>query len=391
MFKRILIASASAGNGHVKAAEAVERGIRKLYGDDVEVVNIDVFDRKYSARAVKPVYGDGYIKLANRAPDALGIAYDRTDRPWGKHGRKIGFSKLKKFIVEYQPDLVVSTHFIPGEVVSHLLCQGKINAASAIVVTDFDCHGMWFSRHYDLYFVALPETKEYMQSNGIDESRIKVTGIPINPVFAQKKERSKMRAALGLDQDRPTVLLSAGGFGVGPMQQILEALQKIKNPIQVVALCGKNEELKTQIEALAATVPASLKLLPIGYTNKMDEYMSAADIVLGKPGGLTTSEALAKQLAFVIFNPIPGQEERNSDHLLEEGAAIRCNELTTLAFKLDQLLADEARLRSMQANSARLGRPNSSQDIVRTLMSLPPRHQGKPCGTRSRCHFAKSA
>jgi processive 1,2-diacylglycerol beta-glucosyltransferase len=175
------------------------------------------------------------------------------------------------------------------------------------------------------------------------------------------------------------------------MQQILEALQKIKNPIQVVALCGKNEELKTQIEALAATVPASLKLLPIGYTNKMDEYMSAADIVLGKPGGLTTSEALAKQLAFVIFNPIPGQEERNSDHLLEEGAAIRCNELMTLAFKLDQLLADEARLRSMQANSARLGRPNSSQDIVRTLMSLPPGHQGKPCGKRSRCHFAKSA
>lgn len=384
MFRRILIASASAGNGHVKAAEAMEVAFRRL-APDAEIVNIDVFKPEYSTPGMGRLYGQGYIRMANKAPTALGIMYDRTDRPWGEHGRKVGFRKLKRFISDFQPDLVVSTHFIPSEVVSHLLCTGKINAVSAIVVTDFDAHAMWFSRHYDRYFVALGETREYLRKHGIDASRISVTGIPINPVFAEPKDKLAMRAKYGLDADRPAILLSAGGFGVGPMQDILEALKEVEHPIQVLALCGKNAELKERIEAMASTAPATLKLLPIGYTDKMDEYMTAADIVLGKPGGLTTSEGLAKELAFVIVNPIPGQEERNSDHLLEEGVAVRSNELTTLAYKLNQLLGDPARLASMQRNAARLGHPGSACEIASILLAGPTQHSGCTCTDNRRC------
>ncbi len=387
MFRRILILSASAGNGHVKAAEAMEVAFRNL-APGAEIRNIDVFKPEYSTRAVGRLYGEGYIKLANAAPTALGIMYDRTDQPWGEHGRKVGFRKLKKFITEFQPDLVVSTHFIPSEVVSHLLCKGKINAVSAVVVTDFDAHAMWFSRHYDHYFVALGETREYLRKHGIFEDRIHVTGIPINPVFATRKDKREMRTKYGLDQDRPAILLSAGGFGVGPMQDILAGLADVEHAIQVLALCGKNLELKAKIEAMET--PASLKLVPIGYTDKMDEYMSAADIVLGKPGGLTTSEGLAKELAFVIVNPIPGQEERNSDHLLEEGVAIRSNELSTLAYKLNQLLGSPDRVRSMQANAARLAHPNSAQEIASILLARQSQHRGITCLVNPSCCVTQS-
>jgi processive 1,2-diacylglycerol beta-glucosyltransferase len=142
----------------------------------------------------------------------------------------------------------------------------------------------------------------------------------------------------------------------------------MRHPAQVVALCGKNEELKKKIERLPQS--GSVLIKPVGYTKEMDEYMSAADIVLGKPGGLTTCEALAKGLAFVIVNPIPGQEERNSDHLLEEGVAIRCNNLPVLGYKIDHLLDDPQRFAAMQANSLRLARPRAAREIVEKLLNL---------------------
>jgi processive 1,2-diacylglycerol beta-glucosyltransferase len=152
----------------------------------------------------------------------------------------------------------------------------------------------------------------------------------------------------------------------------MESLLRLEHPAQVVVICGRNEELKQKIERLAARSNSGSKVAvkALGYTTEMDEYMAASDIVLGKPGGLTTSEALAKGLVFVIVNPIPGQEERNSDHLLEEGVAIRCNNLPVLAYKIDRLLDDPARFAMMQANARRLARPRAAHEIIEKLLSL---------------------
>lgn len=184
-----------------------------------------------------------------------------------------------------------------------------------------------------------------------------------------------MRVKHGLEPALPTILLSAGGFGVGPIDKMVQALTTMKTAAQVVAVCGRNEELRQRMQALANGLPADCKVrvVPIGYTTEIDEYMSASDILLGKPGGLTSSEALAKGLAFVIVNPIRGQEERNSDHLLEKGAAIRCNNLPVLAYKIDTLLGDAERLSAMKANSRRLGRPDAACEIVRKLVELQKR------------------
>ncbi|MCA1626997.1 MAG: glycosyltransferase, partial [Acidobacteria bacterium] len=185
-----------------------------------------------------------------------------------------------------------------------------------------------------------------------------------------------MREKHGLAPDRTTILLSAGGFGVGPVEHMVEALAALEHPAQVIALCGRNEELKSRLEGIAARVASasSTVIKPIGYTTEMDEYMTAADLLLGKPGGLTTSEALAKELVFVIVNPIPGQEERNSDHLLEEGVAIRCNNLPALAFKIDRLLSDPPRLAAMRERARQLARPHAARGIVNKLLALQGRH-----------------
>jgi processive 1,2-diacylglycerol beta-glucosyltransferase len=275
-------------------------------------------------------------------------------------------------IKDYQPELAVCTHFLPAEIISWLKQKKRLATQQAIIVTDFDVHAMWLCHHYEHYFVAMEETKAHMQELGIPEGKITVSGIPIDPIFAQNKDKAEMRKKHGLKADLPAILISAGGFGVGPMEMLIESLGKLKNKVQVIAICGRNEELKNRLEVSSRQLHQScpVKIFPIGYTTEMDEYMSAADLLLGKPGGLTTSEALAKGLPLVIVNPIQGQEERNSDHLLEEGVAIRCNNLPVLAYKIDTLLGDPNRLAMMRKNTSRLARPEAAIDIVKKLLSL---------------------
>jgi processive 1,2-diacylglycerol beta-glucosyltransferase len=181
-----------------------------------------------------------------------------------------------------------------------------------------------------------------------------------------------MRLKHGLSPDKTTILVSAGGFGVGRIEDLFTCLSELQHEAQIVFLCGRNEELKKKLERRSAKRAADSKasITSVGYTTLMDEYMSASDILLGKPGGLTTSEALSKGLVFVIVNPIPGQEERNSDHLLEEGVAIRCNNLPVLAYKVDQLLENPERFQRMQANARRLARPHAARDVVNKLLEL---------------------
>jgi processive 1,2-diacylglycerol beta-glucosyltransferase len=220
---------------------------------------------------------------------------------------------------------------------------------------------------------------------GIARDWVTVSGIPIDPVFAQAKDRAEMRRKHGLLPDRLTILISAGGFGVGPIAHLVKSLLELRHPAQVIAIAGRSEELKAELEALRGGVPSGhrVQIHVEGYTREMDEFMSAADLLLGKPGGLTTSEALAKGLPLVVVNPIPGQEERNADHLLEEGAAIRCNNLPVLAEKIDRLLDDPARFAALQANARRLGRPDAAGDVVRTLLALKTRGQtGAPAAER---------
>ena len=370
MFDKVLLLSASAGNGHIRAAQAIEKAFQ-LTGAAREVRHIDTLE--YTNPLFRRLYSKAYLDLVNNAPDLLGWFYDQLDTPWENERRRLALDRLNtrpfvKMVREYQPDVIICTHFLPAEIVSWLKAKDKINCRQAIVITDFDVHAMWLCHHYEQYFVALDETRAHLLALGIPPGKVTVSGIPIDPLFAETKDKAAMRAKYGLAPDMTTIIVSAGGFGVGPMDNLLTALGQMRQPAQILAMCGKNEELKKKIGRLPQTGNITIK--PVGYTTAMDEYMSAADIVLGKPGGLTTCEALAKGLVFVIVNPIPGQEERNSDHLLEAGAAIRCNNLPVLGYKLDRLLQDTERFSAMQANARRMARPRAAFTIVEKMLDI---------------------
>jgi len=376
MLKRVLLLSASAGAGHVRAAQAIERAFAEIgeaSGARREVQHLDVLN--YTNKVFRNLYSKAYIDLVNKMPEVPGWFYDKLDKPWKNERRRLALDKLNtrplvKLLRGYQPDLIVCTHFLPAEIVSWLRAKERLASRQVIVVTDFDVHAMWLVHHYERYFVAIDEARAYLEALGIPAEKITVSGIPIDPVFAVAKDKREMRAKHGLAFDRTTILLSAGGFGVGSVDALIDALMTLQHRVQVVAICGRNDELHERLsrQAARAKSDATVLLKPFGYTNEMDELMTASDLVIGKPGGLTTCEALAKGLAFVIVNPIPGQEERNSDHLLEAGVGIRCNNLPTLAYKLDRLLADPDRVANMQKNSRALGRPNSAKEIVHQLI-----------------------
>jgi processive 1,2-diacylglycerol beta-glucosyltransferase len=374
MLKRVLLLSASAGAGHVRAAEAVEKAFQGT-AKDIEVRHLDVLN--YTNKIFRHLYSKAYIDLVNKMPEVPGWIYDKLDKPWKNERRRLALDKLNtrpfvKVLREYQPDMIVCTHFLPAEIVSWLKAKERIASRQAIVVTDFDVHAMWLVHHYEQYFVAIDEARVYLEVLGIPADKITVSGIPIDPVFAVRKDKQEMRRKHGLATDRTTILISAGGFGVGSMESLIAALLHLKTRSQIVAVCGRNNELKERLDKMAARIPADDQVImkPFGYTREMDELMAASDLVLGKPGGLTTCEALAKGLVFVIVNPIPGQEERNSDHLLEAGVGIRCNNLPTLTYKLDRLLSDGRRFAAMQRNTRALARPNAAMEIVRKVCEL---------------------
>src|SRR5215213_3280764 len=376
MLRKVLLLSASAGAGHVRAAEAIEKAFNQAKdAPNREVHHIDVLN--YTNKLFRHLYSKAYIDLVNKMPEVPGWIYDKLDKPWKNERRRLALDKLNtrpfvKLLREYQPDLIVCTHFLPAEIVSWLKAKERLASRQVIIVTDFDVHAMWLVHHYEHYFVALDEARVYLEALGIPAQKITVSGIPIDPVFATQKDKQEMRAKHGLAADRTTILLSAGGFGVGSVDALIASLLHLQHRAQIVAICGRNEELKRRLTRLAARAKpdAAIVVKPFGYTGEMDELMTASDLVLGKPGGLTTSEALSKGLVFVIVNPIPGQEERNSDHLLEGAVAVRCNNLPTISYKLDRLLSDPNRFKAMQANSRRMGRPNAAMDIVQRLLEL---------------------
>ncbi len=374
MLGRVLVLSASAGAGHLRAADAIEKAIHSR-GVASEVQHLDVL--KYTNKVFRHLYSKAYIDLVNSAPEVLGWLYDHLDDPAKNDPIRLAFDRLNanpfiRFLERYQPDVAISTHFLPSGIISSLKAEDKVKVLNAVVVTDFDVHAMWLCTHVEQYFVAMEETKVHLKALGVPESLITISGIPIDPVFAESKSKRAMRRKHGLDQDRFTILVSAGGFGVGPVGHLMQALAQLSHPARVVIVCGRNEALKAElavtIKKLTSQSVVSFTLL--GFTTEMDELMAAVDLYVGKPGGLTTSEALSKRLPMVVINPIPGQEERNSDHLLEQGVAIRCNNLPALAFKIDALINTPGKLTQMSENAHFMGKPTAAFTVVDRLVAL---------------------
>ena len=360
-----MVLSAAAAAGHLRAADAL---VAAFETNGVSARHIEVL--RYTNPLFRKIYSDLYVELMTHGPDLLGWLYKTFDRPWKFQKRRLALDRLNtgplaKLIRQENPDLALCTHFLPAEILIYLRKKKIFDVPIGVVVTDFDAHAMWLLQNVDWYFVACEETQVYLTALGIPPETIFATGIPIDPIFRVEKPKAETRIQLGLDPDKTTLLVSAGGFGVGPVESLIRAIHEIKHPVQIVVICGRNKRLEDHLKSLSHTTHP---MKVIGFTNEMDSWMAAADLLVGKAGGLTSSEALARGLVLVIVNPIPGQEERNSDHFLEEGVGIRCNNLPALAYKIDALLSDKERFLRMRQAVKRLARPRAAFEIVSTVL-----------------------
>ena len=377
MSGNILILSASVGAGHLRAAEAVELALRQV-APNANVKNLDVLT--LANKTFRRIYSKGYFDFANRAPHLLGYFYDLLDRHEPLDSEtdlfRVAIEKLNLHpflrLLQSQPwDVVVNTHFLPAEIIASLRGSGKIVTPQMIVTTDYETHRLWIHEPCEHYFTATSEGAAYLHYWGVPRSKITVTGIPIHPVFSEEKDRSSCLKSQGLKGDKPIVLLLSGGFGVWPIEKLCRAILEMELPLEIVVVAGRDEELQRKISQIDRPLRHRLKIL--GFTTEIDELMVVADVIVSKPGGLTTAEILARGAAMAIVNPIPGQESRNSDFLLENGAAIKINHVATLTFRLTELLNNQERLGRLRANAKRLGRPGAALDVAREVVRMVDR------------------
>ena len=367
----IAVLSVSAGAGHVRAAQALQAAAEGYQG--VNLIHIDVMD--LVPKLFRKIYAETYIDIVERHPAFWGYLYTLTDRekadaPMGRLRaaiERLNTRQLDRVLRAIAPDQVICTHFLPAQLLSRELAKGTFQRPVWVQVTDFDVHALWIQPHLAGYFAASDEVAWRMIERGIPRSAIHVTGIPIMPVFGESQSRIRCAAELGVDPSTTTLLMMSGGAGVGGIERLAERLLGLDLDFQLIALAGRNDALLEQLRMVAARYPD--RLYPMGFTRTIERVMAVADLAITKPGGLTTSECLAVGLPMLVISPIPGQEERNADYLLENGAALKACDEGALTYRVNRLLSEPGLLDRLRDNAHRLGKPGAARAVLDIVLA----------------------
>lgn len=316
----------------------------------------------------RDLLGKGYFVLVENLPWLVEWGYDISDPPFRRRGPIDPWTQANALpvvsaIKRFRPTAIVCTHFLPAQLLASLLLRGVIDAKTAVVTTDYDFQGLWLTSAFHAFFVAREEGRVQLTALGLPPDRVAVTGIPI----AAQPEQAPVRDREG----PPMLLISAGATGGDYATAVVRQTMHMGSPFTATVVCGRNEALRQRIEQLVA--PAGNRYRVLGFTAEMPELLRRADLFVGKPGGLSASECMAAGLPMVLVNPIPGQEVRNGDYLMEQGAAVRCNSTATIGWKIDELLREPGRLQRMQAAAQRIGRPDAAADVLSALLNGPSR------------------
>lgn len=366
---RILILHASAGAGHTRAAQALAAAFQQ-HDPGAEITVTDILD--FTPRLFRGTYAKGYLRLVQMAPELWGYLYSLTDRkaliPWRRKVRSafnaINAVTFRRFLKELNPDFAVCTHFMPLELLA-TKCRRISLAPVYGTVTDFAVHSLWLTNNVAGYFVANEDARQQLILRGEPPHHVHVTGIPIASEFSRSLGTVAARRALGLDPALPVVLVMSGGFGVGPASELIHAFRANPQPMQLLVVAGNNAKLVGKCRQIATgmTMPVQIH----GYVRNIHDMIDAADLVVTKPGGLTASEVLAKGKPMVVVDPIPGQEQRNCEYVLEAGAASRLYDMQDAPRRLSLLLSNAQHMDRMRAAAQRLGLPFAARDIVRHI------------------------
>ncbi len=358
---RILIISLQAGEGHVKAAEALEQAFRVKY-PFVHVKRVDFFE--YSSKMIKKLYGDLYLVAAKHTPHLHNFLYETLQLIKNKqasYGRiffdTLNAKPLLHLIDEFHPDVIVCTHPVPASVVRTHASQIPL----VVTVTDYELHRLWIETLADLYIVACPEIKKKMVEEGVPPDRVYVLGIPLRLDFAKNTEKKAARRALGV-ADIFTVFVLAGSFGSSPAEKILRLLSAISRPFQVLVVTGRNQELFSLVEEIKPSLSFPVHLF--GFTDKIAELMAASDVLISKPGGVTVTEALAKNLPMIMIKGFAGQEEANARYMVRNGCAVRAQAIQEIPALVLKMMSEPSVLRDLRKSIGLLARPRSSFDAA---------------------------
>ncbi len=368
---KILILSESiAGSGHNRAAENVAKGIR-LHAPEAEIKidnslsHVSPTLEKWSSRL--------YMGAIRHAAPLWGWAYQR-DREWSRMGKRALNSfvarKITPYIERENPHIIISTHaFCLGGLAE---LKERLGFRLGAALTDYWVNPFWIHDKIDAYFVGAESVKQkIMRDFSLEANKIHVTGIPIDPSFSQPVDREEIREKYLISKDSCFVLISGGGMGLLPYEEILQGLSQVDKPLFIAVLMGTNREAKKKLEAYLARSSFPHPILLLDYISNIHEWMKSADLLIGKPGGLTVSEALACHLPILIYRPIPGQEERNSRFLLEEQVGLTARnseEVRNQVIQFNEVRTQE--LANRKERMKRLAKPTSAEDVGKIMLNI---------------------
>ena len=372
--RKILIFYASYGGGHLSAANSIKQCIDDNF-KDCETKLVDCME--YVNRPVNKITTTAYKELAKKFPWAWGEVYSHSQKGPLAHissaSNNLLAKKLLKLLKEYQPDIVISTHPFGSQMVSYLKRKALVDCKLATIMTDFAPHDQWLvgKDYVDYYFVSHEKMRQELINSNVAENTVFATGIPLSNRFLMHFDKDEIMKSMGLNPDKRVILFFGGGeFGLGRDKtvKILNSfITHVKNH-QIVAIAGKNEKMKIAFDKLVVETNSESFVKVLAYTKQVPELMSISDLVVTKPGGLTTTESLASGLPIVAINPIPGQEEENAKFLEDEGVAIWLKKNDDYDEIIADLLSDEDKLHQMKVNTKLLAKKNSTRDICDIIL-----------------------
>jgi processive 1,2-diacylglycerol beta-glucosyltransferase len=364
--RTILILSTSFGAGHVRAAEALRDACRELDPDGrVEIIDFLRTFNHYLSRVAE----EAFYAMTKHTPRMYKFFYEVESLSASRLARvetRLGRGMLLRILDEIRPDAVISTHFLPAGVLDRL--GERVKVPQGVVLTDYESHPLWLYPGVDAYFVAHSAMRKELTASGVEPERIHVTGIPIKAEFGAVYDQEALRRKLLNRTDLPLVLVASGGRGIGPLLEVLAALDQVEVPVQVAVVAGRNPVLVRRLREFARGLRVPTQIL--GFIDNIHEWMAISELMIGKAGGLSVSEAIAANLPMVIVRPTPGQEEGNTKYLTWHGAAIHLPDLDDLGAALNLLLGAPERLADMRRAAARIARPNAAREVVQTMLGL---------------------
>ena len=395
MSKKVLIMSASTGGGHNRAARAIKEELESRTIDNMSIECEIIDSLKLVNNTMDKVISRGYEKSAIYTPKAYGSVYRLSETNLASKnefkGNPLTSLMAKKFrhlLNDKTPDLIIGTHPFPMIALSTLKknkhnltlsrsesfyksSKADIDIPPMIsVLTDYTTHSTWIQNEIDYYIVGHEYVKELLVYEGVDTEKVKAFGIPVEKSFLEHRDKDTILNELGLSPDKLTILLMGGSFGAGNIKETLEELITIDRDFQILVIAGRNDHLKEKLSKMLDSTVHNKNICLLGYTNKMNDILASIDVLISKPGGLTTTEALLNDVPMIVPYCIPGQEEENLDFLTNCGAALRTTKKYSLPVLLKVLIDDPSRLDALRNNIKSIRKSDSAINISNLVVDI---------------------